>query len=519
MSKKLQIKSVLFKQLYSLLTVVLYGWFFFDKCIQDNIPLYYIPIAFIIMWQTLFVIFNILLSNKYYKIISSILLLLNTSAFYFMYTYNIAVDKVMIMNLLQTDSNEAAELLNIKMLYFVIFFGIFPIILINKIEIVRCRFKYNIIRIFISLCCIAIIGGLAYKDTDYFLHRYKYLQKYLPPINYITAGAELLKDQLTPRPPLQKISQDISPLPVEKKPNLFIFIVGESSRAASFSLNGYHRPTNEALSPYLNEIVYYPNTQTCGTSTAVSVPCMFLAQDRKNYRTGIEEYTENVLDIFKKAGYKILWIDNDGGCKHVCDRVKYEEPCDKKTCLDDILLNNLHDKIEKNKDHNQLIVLHTRGSHGPLYNSYYDDESNIYSPICTKNILWECSREELINVYDNTVHYVSKFIAKTIDILKSFENKYNTAMIYTSDHGESLGEDNIYLHSAPYNTAPKYQTEVPMLVWLPQNNTQNINHSCLRKYTNQHHSHDNIFHSMLGLGGISSQYYQQSLDIFSNCKE
>jgi len=518
MINKFNLNSIIFKQLYSFLTLALYGYFFFAEYINDKLNPFYLPIAFVMIWQALFIIFTILLSNKFAKLISIFLFMFNALAFYFMYAYNISVDKIMIMNILQTDYAEASALFNFKILYFTILLGVIPSLLIASIKINRCKFKQILRSILISIMITTAICGISYRSADAFLHRFKYLQGYLPPINYIAGISEVLVKLLTPHPPLQKITQDISPVQVNQKPNLIIFVLGETSRAANFSLNGYHRPTNAPLIPYLDELIYFPDVKTCGTSTAVSVPCLFSAQNRQNYIIGSEVYTENVLDIFKKAGYKILWIDNDGGCKNVCNRVYYEQPCDRKTCLDDILLNNLKTKIAKNQG-NQLIVLHTRGSHGPMYHKQYDETSNIYQPICTKNELWNCTNEELINVYDNTIIYVSKFLAKTIDILKSLQHTHNTAMFYTADHGESLGENNIYLHSAEYDTAPSYQTEVPMIVWLPQNNSYNLQHSCLQNKTSEKHSHDNVFHSLLGLGGIPSQYYQPSLDIFANCNK
>ena len=519
MTKKISLSSVVFIQLYSFLTLALYGFYFFAEVLNDKIQLWYLPIAFIIIWQILSVIFNILLNHRYGKIISQILLICNAFAFYFMYAYHTPVDKIMIMNALQTDSAEVAELLNIKLLGIFTLLGVLPAICLIPLQINISPWKKIIKSTALSLLISALLGGLFYQSTNLFLHRFKYNLPYLLPINYLIGGGHVLVDYLKPKPALQSISADITPLPSNGKPNLIIFIMGETSRAANFSLNGYHRPTNQALTPYLDNIVYYPNTQACGTSTAVAVPCIFSVYDRKHYKIGNELYTENILAIFQKSGYKIKWLDNDGGCKNVCNRVHYEKPCDAKTCLDDILLKNLKQKLEKTEG-NQLIVLHTRGSHGPSYHLHYDEESNIYQPICTQYDIWNCPQDKLTNVYDNTIHYVSKFIARTIEILQSLEDKYNPVLVYTSDHGESLNENGVYLHSAPYETAPKGQTEVPMLVWMPDNNQFGFNLNCLRKEAQTHtHSHDNIFHSLLGLSNIKSEQYQQNLDIFSGCRE
>lgn len=517
MIAKISLNSIVFKQIYSFLTVVIYGCFFFLECLQHNLSPIYLPAAFILLWQTLFLVFCLLLSNRFAKLIGIILCILNALVFYFMYAYHIPVDKIMFMNALQTDSAEASELLNMKIVYCLLVFGAVPAFLVSICRIIPCKFSTSLRAVCVSLTIILLTAGLSWRSTDLLLHQFKYLMTYLPPINYLSGGTEVLIEVLTPRPPLQRISQDVKISPRNKKPNLIVFVVGETSRAASFSLNGYTRPTNEPLSPYLDNIIYYPDVEACGTSTAVSVPCMFSLAGRKNYKTGSEIYTENALDIFKQAGYKILWRDNDGGCKHICDRVRYEEPCNTKNCLDEILLHNLSEKIT-DTGRNQVVVLHTRGSHGPAYHTRYDKQSSLYAPICTKNYLWDCSKEELINVYDNTIHYVSRFLAQTIEILKSLQGKYNPILFYTSDHGESLGENNIYLHSAPYETAPAFQKEVPILVWLPKNNGYGLNLSCLRKKASVPHSHDNIFHSLLGLGEISSNIYQPELDIFSECR-
>lgn len=520
MIKKFYLNTMLFLQIYCGLSVLLYGWFFFAAALKDGISPYYLPVAFILVWQALVVIFGLCLPQKLIKPAAVIMTLCNALVFYFLCAYHTPVDKVMFMNALQTDQNEINELLNIKFSLFFIVLGIIPVAMIKSMTLLRrCPNRQKFKNIALSLTIMALCGGLTYGSTDLFLHRFKYLMPYLPPVNYITGGAQVLSSKLTPRPQLQRISQKVKRQKPAGKPNLIIFIMGETSRAANFSLNGYHRPTNDALSPYLQNIIYYPDVQSCGTSTAVAVPCIFSVYDRKNFKIGSEVYTENVLDMFKQAGYKIRWLDNDGGCKDVCNRVYYQEPCKNKSCTDDILLKNLKQKISRSAD-NQLIVLHTRGSHGPSYHLRYNDNFKIYKPACERNDLWNCTPEELVNVYDNTIHYVSAFIARTIDILQDLQDKYNPILIYTSDHGESLMEDDIFLHSAPYETAPRYQTEVPLLVWLPDNNGYNLNISCLRRKAEENkHSHDNIFHSLLGLGNIKGQHYQPKADIFADCQK
>lgn len=518
MIKKQYLNSITFLQIYSFLTTAIYGCFFFIHYLNRNLSPFYLPLCFIIVWQALFILFS-LFPRNIIKTLCMFLLIGNAIALYFMYAYHIPVDKIMIMNALQTDQAETSEIININLIATIILLGVLPVIWIGlKTVIHPCSFQRTLKSIILSLSIILTCCILAPSQTNKLMHHFKYLQIYLPPINYLLSGGQIIIEKLTPQPPLQRLTDDIKKTTLSDKPNLIVFIVGETTRAANFSLNGYHRPTNQALTPYLKDIIYYPDTGACGTSTAISVPCIFSVYNQKQFQSGSEQYTENVLDIFKKAGYKVRWFDNDGGCKNVCNRVLYEEPCKNKTCSDNILLNNLKNTIQKSKK-NQLIILHTRGSHGPSYHLRYEKEDDLYAPICTIDDIWNCTPEELVNVYDNTIHYVSRFIAKTIDILKSLEKEYNTSLIYTSDHGESLKEDGLFLHSAPMETAPKYQTEVPLLVWLPQNNLYHLNKQCLKnKASKNKYSHDNIFHSLLGLGNIKSSHYQRELDIFAGCK-
>lgn len=517
MTKRLSLNSVVFTQLYCFLSMVLYGWFFFRECLGDKLAVWYLPVIFVLMWQALFAVFC-LLPLRVFKPLSVALLVLNAVAFYFTSAYNVQIDKIMFMNALQTDKAEVDALMSLQFFCALVISGIIPALVIGHLKVSAVPFKTRFKSALSALLGGVLLGLVCYPQTDKFLHRFKYLMEYLPPINYLAGGSDAVFEILKPHPPMQRISEDVRPLKKSGKPNLIVFIVGETTRAANFSLNGYHRPTNEALTPYLNEIAYYPDTRACGTSTAVSVPCMFMSAGRREYKTGSELHIENLLDVYKQAGYKVLWRDNDGGCKHVCDRVLYEEPCDEKVCLDDILLRGLRSKITASRD-NQLIVLHTRGSHGPTYNQQYDESSNRYAPACQDNYLWNCSPEELTNAYDNTVHYVSGFIARTVKLLQSLQGRYNTALFYVSDHGESLGENDQYLHAAPYNKAPAYQINVPMLLWLPQNNGFGLSTPCLKQQAQAGYSHDNVFHSLMGLSGIKGAIYNPELDIFSACRK
>ena len=225
------------------------------------------------------------------------------------------------------------------------------------------------------------------------------------------------------------------------------------------------------------------------------------------------------------------WIDNNTGCQGVCNRIPYEslanskDPkyCAKGNCYDEILLDGLQARIDKSFDENKkdkLIVLHLNGNHGPTYHKRYPKEFRKFTPACETNQLINCTQKEVVNAYDNAILYTDYLLAKTLEVLKSNSADYNTSMLYISDHGESLGENNLYLHGLPYLVAPDYQKKVPKLLWLSDGYQQSygLDKSCLSQKSDEQYSHDNFFHSMLGLLSIQTGVYNSELDIFSSCQ-
>lgn len=333
---------------------------------------------------------------------------------------------------------------------------------------------------------------------------------------------------------LQKINRkfvilDEKPSLIEKefshKPRVVVLIVGETARAQNFSLYGYERQTNPRLSQ-MKDLVVFHDTSACGTSTYISVPCMFSLLKRKNFNILDAWYTQNLVDIVALADYDVLWVENDDGCKRMCDRVgefipnkHYKEPyCVNDYCYDEVMLDILKNQLQNLKQ-NTLIVLHAMGSHGPSYYKRYPKQFKKFKPICDKSEIQECAREDIVNAYDNTILYTDYIIASVIDMLQNHP-QFESAMFYVSDHGESLGENNIYLHALPYKIAPDTQTKVPMFLWLEKDlmKSLKIDEICLKTRAKQESfSHDNIFHSIIRLLSIKTKPYNKDLDIFLPC--
>ena len=299
---------------------------------------------------------------------------------------------------------------------------------------------------------------------------------------------------------------------------LLVVVVGETARGMNFELNGYHRPTNYYSKKA--KVISFRNTRACGTCTRVSVPCIFSSLPRKRFINNLADNQDNVLDVLQHAGVNLLWLDNNGNgnCQGVCKNIEsiiLNEPFDK------VLVDNLKTRIAKYKNQDTVIVLHLKGSHGVDYHTKYPAEFSKFMPECKKNEFRLCTQEALINAYDNSLLYTDYVISELIKVLKTQSTFKNSALIYTSDHGESLGENNIHEHCSPYAIAPIEQTNVPLIFWASDAliKENNLSVKCLKKeaYTNQF-SHDNLFHSILGIMEVHTEVYQKNLDIFSSCR-
>lgn len=468
------------------------------------------------------------------KLATTLFILLSACAQYFMMNFGIIVDRSMVTNILDTTSAESYALLSGQMIVVLGFTALLFIALAwwIKIKPAANLWRGTLMRavtLVVSAVLILLVATLFYKDYASLFRNNKELVKSLNPSNSIVAMNSWYFHHQMDNLPLVKIGEDAKQKAVMKKgprKNLTILIVGETSRAANFSLGGYDRETNPLLAK--DNVVYFPKTSSCGTATAVSVPCMFSNMPRTGYDESLAHHQEGLLDIIQRAGIQVLWNDNDGGCKGTCDRVPHQDVTDLKLpgecidgeCYDDVLFHGLEQTID-NMRGDGVIVLHTIGSHGPTYYNRYPPAFRRYTPTCDTSEIQSCSQEQLKNSYDNTILYVDYIVDKAIKLLQSKQDKFTTSLVYLSDHGESLGENGVYLHGLPYTIAPETQKHVPMLVWLSDDYQKRygINYSCLQKQAKENdYSQDNLFSTMLGLTGVETQEYRAADDLLATCK-
>ncbi len=490
------------------------------------------------LFSALFVLVNLVLSLICFKYVFKpvVVFILITAAFasYFMNAYGIMIDNTMMQNVIETNPGEVFELLSFKMFYYIMFLGIIPSFFVCFTDIKYDSLPRELFKklrlLFLSVIVLIIIIFPFYKDYSSVFRNHRELRNLMNPGNYLYAAGKKIKSFFNSGPVVViSIGKDAHVKPsqrVTKKRTLIIFVVGEAARAKNFSLAGYGRNTNPLLSK--EDIIYFDNFYSCGTSTAVSVPCMFSIFDRSSYSHSKGKEYESLLDVLSYAGISVLWRDNNSSCKGVCDRVETEDMshsqiadyCNTQECYDEILLYGLQEYVDK-LENNAFIVLHQKGSHGPAYYLRSPEKFKRFKPECTTNELRDCPEEEIVNAYDNTIVYTDYFLSKVIEFLKKNSDRFNTAMIYASDHGQSLGENNLYLHGFPYFIAPDEQKHIPFILWFSDgfSGAFGIDESRLREHSGLAYSHDNLFHSVLGVTGIETNIYNAELDIFADCKK
>ncbi|HFK4112702.1 phosphoethanolamine transferase EptA [Klebsiella aerogenes] len=469
------------------------------------------------------------------RVVISLFILLSASAQYFIWTFGVVIDRSMIANIFDTTPAESFALLSTQMVIVLGLSGLLMVLVAWWIKVRRPASFWRgaamrLLNIAVSALLIVLVAALFYKDYASVFRNNKELVKSLSPSNSIVALNSWYAHNRMDNLPLVKIGEDAKQKAVMHngaRKNLTIVVLGETSRAENFSLGGYDRETNPRLKQ--DDVVYFPKTTSCGTATAVSVPCMFSNMPRAHYDEELAHHQEGVLDILQRAGVQVLWNDNDGGCKGACDRVPHQNvtnlnlsgECIDGECYDEVLFHKLDSYID-NLQQDGIIVLHTIGSHGPTYYNRYPAEFKKFTPTCNTNEIQSCTQQQLTNTYDNTILYVDYVVDKAIKLLQSKQDRFTTSLVYLSDHGESLGEDGVYLHGLPYSIAPDTQKHVPMLLWLSPDYQQRygVSSQCLQQQAKTNdYSQDNLFSTLLGLLGVDTREYQAKDDLLTPCRE
>ena len=464
----------------------------------------------------------------------ALMILTAAVAEHFRRAYGVLIDRDMIQNAMLTTTTESKHLFTLAFFRDVGLMGLVPAGLVLAVPLQPVRLRAVLWRWPLGIVlCLALVAGLVvgnYRSFAPAVRNHREMLAAFQPGAPLRAMARygllrLATADITAAP----YGRDARPGPLlaaAKKPVLFVLFVGETARAQSFGLNGYGRDTTPELAGL--DVVNFRDTTACGTSTAVSVPCMFSGLGAGGYSQKRFLGRENLVDILAHAGLKVEWIDNNTGDQKVAKRLgpvtridATIDPaaCAGGECTDAAFLPIIKARMETITE-NTVLVLHMIGSHGPAYYLRYPADQAAFTPDCRSSAFADCQPEEIVNAYDNSIRMTDHVLAETVRMMAA-QDRVIPAMYFVSDHGESLGEKGLYLHAAPMFMAPDEQRKVPFVLWLSQPFQQalDVPQSCLDAKAGQPVSQDNLFHSVLGLLDIQTSVREDALDLSHDCRK
>lgn len=476
--------------------------FVFDNTDSRSLNGVFLVVSLIILMilANFFAFYLFLFISKYVgKPLLIISFIINAIAVYFANTYSVIIDESMIGNILNTNYEESSGFFSIKLIFYVLILGILPCIYIYKVKLIKESFKKFITTI--SLVLVAMLL-LAFANASNWLWIDKHSKQlgglampwsYSVNISlfYIHQAQKNQKEILLPDATIKN-----------KEKAIVILVIGESARRQNFSLYGYEKQTNPLLAKVDN--LFHFDANSCATYTTAGVKCILEHQESND----LYEILPNYL---YRNGVDVIWRTTNWGeppvhIEKYRDKEALKKDCKDVACdYDEVLLSGLKEEVLNSTKDKIFIVLHTSTSHGPQYNKKYPKEFETFTPVCNSVELANCSQTELVNAYDNTIVYTDYILSRVIEDLKELK-QYKSTMLFVSDHGESLGEKNLYMHGLPMSIAPKEQYEIPFIVWL-SDNTKGLKPN---KVLSQQH----VFHSVMNFLSIDSEIYNENMNIY-----
>ena len=456
-------------------------------------------IVIMLVFNAFFFFIIFFLSRIIGKFVLVVFFIFNAIAVYFVNTYGVIIDESMIGNVLNTSYHESSSFFSLKLLLYILLLAILPSLYIIKAKLENVTLKKYLLTVLVTLVFIALVVFGNASNWLWIDKNSKQLGGLAMPWSY-TVNIGLFYKHKYEANKTEILLPNATIL--NSKKSVMVLVIGESARSQNFSLYGYNKNTNPLLSNTKN--VFHFNAYSCATYTTAGVKCIL-----EHANTG--ELYEILPNYLYRNNVEVVWRSNNWGEPpiHILNYQTRENllpNCEGLGCeYDEILLAGLEKQIRDSKKNKLLIVLHTSISHGPSYNLKYPPSFEVFKPVCKSVELGNCSQEELINAYDNTIVYTDYFLSKVIDCLKR-NKEFESAMLFVSDHGESLGEKNLYMHGVPLSIAPKEQYDIPFIVWMSDSSKQLKPNKVL--------SQSHVFHSTLNFLGIQSPVYNEELNIF-----
>jgi lipid A ethanolaminephosphotransferase len=547
---------ILFAVIVAVVLVCLHNWRFWQQTFESVRPASAGDAWFIVSLFLLLVFIHacaglLFPGRRALPIIAALLFILAALAGYFRDTFGVIIDKDMIRNVVRTDVREASDFLSLRLVLYMVGLGLIPALVAARVRLPAFGIGRQFIQRgrFFALGLVVVVLAALPVISHYasFLREHRAIRNLLVPAEPIYAAFDYWHStDFVNSGPVADLSGAPRRTAASRggKPLLLFLVIGETARAQNFQLGGYDRATTPELARTPG-VSYFANVTSCGTSTAVSLPCMLSPLGRGQFDLRQAARQTNLLDVLKSAGFQVEWRENNTGSQGVAVRVKTieyskgwpryvpsaeaggetrsaphpDDLCKSGTCFDEIMLSGLAEEL-KAIGQDTAIVFHQMGSHGPAYWQRYPDRFEDFKPVCRTSELGRCTREEIVNAYDNSIRYTDHNLAEQIRLLAAMSAQADSLLIYASDHGESLGEKGLYLHGAPYFMAPEEQTRVPFLLWMSDGYRKrfSIDDVCLRAKRDAPLSHDNIYHTVLGGLGVSNDLYDASRDILAKCR-
>ena len=471
--------------------------------------------------------------NTLMIVVAGLLFPLGSMAAFCADSFGLAINSEMIRNLGATDRREAVALFSFRIMFYIVCFGVLPLFLVARSRIATLTLRENLRHRLLFLAAAFVLAaplvGIHASRFDEFALQRKDLH-YLSVPGAAVQGVVAYAHAQLGHAPIETTRASAMPHRLAPfasgRPLLVFLVIGETARHANFQLGGYERPTNPGLSATAG-VQYFDNVTSCGTTTAVSVPCMLSPLGRERFSLSAAARSPNALTELAQAGIDVSLRTNNSGSKGIggqrstLDFSDSRAPpfCDDASCLDAVLLQGLEAAMLEDKG-DRLMVFHQMGSHGPAYFQRYPQSSELFTPACRHNDIGRCTAEEIRNAYDNTVVYTDQLLTEKIALLQKVSDRYDTALVYLSDHGESLGENGVHLHGAPFEVAPEEQLRIPMMIWMSDGYQarSGIDGDCMRRQRTTPTSHDNLYHTLLGAMAVKTDAYQGAMDVLEACR-
>lgn len=466
------------------------------------------------------------------KPLLAILILVSAASAYYVDTFGVRLNEEIIQSIFETQRAEAMQLITTGSVGWIALFGILPAVLVLLVPVrflpPRKSLGLRALIVLFAAGLLLVPPMLTGRNYVYFERNHRSMYDVYNPYAALSGTFHYLqRDVFRRKKTMTPIGTDATLAPdaaMAARKRVVVLVVGETARAENQSLQGYARETN----PEMKRVgaIYFSDAWSCGTATTVSVPCMFSNMTRAKFDKPTAKAHWNALDVLQHAGVDVYWRDNDEGCKDVCARVPNDDLtnakiaglCDANGCQDEVLIADLPERLKKMRSP-ALLVLHIKGSHGPAYFQRYPAAFNVFKPGCDTAEVQTCTYAQTVASYDNTILYTDHVLGQVVDALKAAP-EIDSAMMYLSDHGESLGENDVYLHGADWATAPTQQKHIPMLMWLSPEwvRDSGVRLDCMAQRRLQPASQDNVFHTLLGFFDTHTTVYTPELDLLAGCR-